>query len=534
MLFFALLCLVAAKPDVKRNNVIFILTDDLDKEMDGMKPLEKTRKLIGSQGVTFENAFVTTPVCCPSRSTILTGRYQHNTRVLNNTIAGNCSSPQWQETMEPLSVGVQAQDLGYKTFYAGKYLNQYGFKAAGGPEHVPKGWDEWLGLIGNSRYFNYSLSRNGKEEKHGDSFEKDYLTDLLSNESVSFINENAKEAKQQPFFMMIATPAPHEPWTYKPEYANLYSNVSAPRNNGQWDVHRKDAHWVVRNAPSPMSNVSVNWADNAFRSRWRALKSVDDLVENIYNTLAANKLLDSTYIIFSSDHGYHTGQFSLPYDKRHMYEFDIRVPLLVRGPEIVPGSKILHPVAAVDFAPSLIDLMNPMRFQEIEKTFDGQSFVPLVNALGNLEKPDIVWRENILIEYHGEGRVSNKGCPDLGPGVSECVPDCVCEDAWNNTYTCVREMTFKNETIFKNLIYCEFVDSENFVEVYDMTQDPKQLKNIRTSMDPQILESLNMKLIQLSQCQGKDCLVDDWRSDPNFSRHFPSWLESENSVFSQL
>ena len=101
-----------------------------------------------------------------------------------------------------------------------------------------------------------------------------------------------------------------------------------------------------------------------------------------------------------------------------MYEFDIRVPLLVRGPEIAPGSKILHPVAAVDFAPSLIDLMNPMRFQEIEKTFDGQSFVPLVNALGNLEKPDIVWRENILIEYHGEGRVSNKGCPDLGPGVS--------------------------------------------------------------------------------------------------------------------
>lgn len=199
MLFFALLCLVAAKPDVKRNNVIFILTDDLDKEMDGMKPLEKTRKLIGSQGVTFENAFVTTPVCCPSRSTILTGRYQHNTRVLNNTIAGNCSSPQWQETMEPLSVGVQAQDLGYKTFYAGKYLNQYGFKAAGGPEHVPKGWDEWLGLIGNSRYFNYSLSRNGKEEKHGDSFEKDYLTDLLSNESVSFINGNAKEASNNRF-----------------------------------------------------------------------------------------------------------------------------------------------------------------------------------------------------------------------------------------------------------------------------------------------------------------------------------------------
>ena len=113
----------------------------------------------------------------------MTGRYQHNTRVLNNTIAGNCSSPQWQETMEPISVGVQdrvvkklfllisncllfcilyikrkAQDLGYKTFYAGKYLNQYGFKPAGGPEHVPKGWNEWLGLIGNSRLVLFCVS----------------------------------------------------------------------------------------------------------------------------------------------------------------------------------------------------------------------------------------------------------------------------------------------------------------------------------------------------------------------------------------
>ena len=77
----------------------------------------------------------------------------------------------------------------------------------------------------------------------------------------------------------------------------------------------------------------------------------------------------------------------------------------------------------------------------------------------------------------------------------ECVPDCVCEDAWNNTYTCVREMLLQNETVTKNLIYCEFVDSENFVEVYDMLKDPKQLTNLRTSMDPQTLESLNMKVL---------------------------------------
>ena len=271
------------------------------------------------------------------------------------------------------------------------------------------------------RYFNYSLSRNGKEEKHGDSFEKDYLTDLLSNDSVTYIEQQSKSSK--PFFMMVSTPAPHEPWTFKPEYANLYKNITAPRDNDQWNVHKEDAHWVVRNAPNPMSNISVNWADNAFRNRWRTLKSVDDLVANVYNALNRTGLLNSTYIIFSSDHGYHTGQFSLPYDKRHMYEFDIRVPLLIRGPGIAPGSIVQHPVAAVDLAPSIMDLMNPMFYQAAADHYDGQSFVPLVSRRPNLTHSDTsthpdIWRENILVEYHGEGHLKTLSCPGLGPGVS--------------------------------------------------------------------------------------------------------------------
>ena len=117
-------------------------------------PLEKTRRLLGDAGATFSNAFASTPICCPSRSTILTGRYQHNTKVLNNTIDGNCSSPAWQQNMEPSNIGAKLQPLGYKTFYAGKYLNMYGLKKAGGVEHVPKGWDSWNALVGNSRLVN--------------------------------------------------------------------------------------------------------------------------------------------------------------------------------------------------------------------------------------------------------------------------------------------------------------------------------------------------------------------------------------------
>ena len=132
-------------------NVVLILTDDLDLLQGGMNPLNKTRNLIGDAGITFENSFVSTPICCPSRSSILTGKYQHNTRVYNNTVVGGCNSDFWRNEMEPQSISTTAQAYGYETYYAGKYLNQYGAKNAGGVEHIPPGWKHWNGLVGNSR-----------------------------------------------------------------------------------------------------------------------------------------------------------------------------------------------------------------------------------------------------------------------------------------------------------------------------------------------------------------------------------------------
>ncbi|CBY20536.1 unnamed protein product [Oikopleura dioica] len=493
-ILLALICSVQCKSP----NIVFILTDDLDVAMGGMTPLEKTRRLLGDAGATFTNVFASTPICCPSRSTILTGRYQHNTKVLNNTIDGNCSSPAWQQNMEPSSIGAKLQPLGYKTFYAGKYLNMYGFKKAGGVEHVPKGWDSWNALVGNSRYYNYSISRNGKEEKHGDNFTLDYLTNLVANDSVNFINAMKPDS---PFFMIVAPPAPHEPWDSDPKYADLYKNLTAPRDNKQWNIHRADAHWVVRNVPNPMSQKSTDWSDNAFRSRWRCLKSVDDLVESIMNALNETDLLDDTYIMFSSDHGYHTGQFSLPYDKRQPYEFDLRIPLLIRGPGVKPNSTIEYTVSTVDFAPTILDLakQNTKKLFVEDGEFDGMSFSPLLNG-----SVDTSWRQNILIEYHGEGLndpATVYGCPGLGPGVSECVPDCVCDDASNNTFACVRRQIFtENLNMTDDLVYCEFQDQENFVEIYDLLQDPAQLKNLRASMDPSKLQDLNLQVIDY--CTG--------------------------------
>uniref|UniRef100_A0A3B3T2M7 Glucosamine (N-acetyl)-6-sulfatase (Sanfilippo disease IIID), b n=1 Tax=Paramormyrops kingsleyae TaxID=1676925 RepID=A0A3B3T2M7_9TELE len=208
---------------------------------------------------------------------------------------------------------------------------QYGKKEAGGVSHVPPGWDQWHALVGNSQYYNYSLSVNGKEEKHGDQYEKDYLTDLIVNRSMQFIDERSP---QRPFFIMLATPAPHSPWLAAPQYQNAFSNLKAPRDGSFNKPGGKDKHWLLRQPTNPMANTSITYLDNAYRKRWQTLLSVDDLVEKLVKKLENVKELNNTYMFFTSDHGYHTGQFSLPIDKRQLYEFDIRVPLMVRGPGI--------------------------------------------------------------------------------------------------------------------------------------------------------------------------------------------------------
>ncbi|XP_054480485.1 N-acetylglucosamine-6-sulfatase [Anoplopoma fimbria] len=482
---------VVLAKSTRRPNIVLILTDDLDIAIGGLTPLPKTKKLIGDAGISFTNAFVASPLCCPSRASILTGKYPHNHHVINNTLEGNCSSKAWQKSEEAHTFPALLRTYsGYQTFFAGKYLNQYGHSEAGGVEHVPPGWNSWVGLEKNSKYYNYTLSVNGKAENHGADYSKDYLTDVLANRSLDFLQY---KSNYQPFFMMVSIPAPHSPWTAAPQYQNSFNTTKAPRDPN-FNVHGKDKHWLIRQAKTPMTNSSVQFLDDAFRKRWRTLLSVDDLVEKVVKSLEARAELDNTYIFFTSDNGYHTGQFSLPLDKRQLYEFDIRVPLMVRGPNIKPNQTSQMLVANVDLGPTMLDIAG----HDVNKTqMDGMSFLPVMEGKMNSSS----WRTDILVEYEGEGStVSDPACPLLGPGVSECFPDCVCEDSYNNTYACVRTVAPS-----ANLQYCEFDDNEVFVEVYNVTADPYQLTNIAKTIDQEVLEKMNHRLMMLQSCSGQSC-----------------------------
>ena len=470
---------------------------------DGMTPMTKTKHVLGDHGMTFNNMFVTTPLCCPSRSSLLTGRYAHNTDVVNNSIAGGCSGPSWQKGLEAKSsLSVLLKKLNYTTFYAGKYLNQYGKGDAGGVEHVPPGWDWWNGLVGNSKYYNYSLSVNGTLEKHGDKYEDDYLTDVIGKKADKFLSSWFRStkapgpSKEAPFFMMLSVPAPHAPFLPAPQYRDSFANVSAQRLPS-FGFYGKDKHWLLKQARSPLSNESLSYINGTFRRRWETLRSVDDLVRNVAVKLSLYGVMGDTYVLFTSDNGYHLGQFSLPNDKRQLYEFDVRVPLIVRGPGVKEKARSDDLVMNIDIAPTIIDLAGG----EIPKDMDGISVKK--SLLGS--KPgsgDEAVRDSFTIEHNGE---TNIGIPDHCPqkklgGVGECKIDCVCEDAANNTYVCIRTLNDQ-----KNDVYCKFLDTDSFEEQYNLKDDPYQLKNIAPLLTDGERNLYSKKLIHGALCAGQIC-----------------------------
>ncbi|XP_014667749.1 PREDICTED: N-acetylglucosamine-6-sulfatase-like isoform X2 [Priapulus caudatus] len=484
-LFFTFVCLiwlchrVSTQNSIdsgKPPNIVFILTDDQDSMLGGV--------------------FATTPICCPSRGSILTGNYAHNTHIVNNSLSGNCSSKAWQSGPEKHSFATYLKEQGYKTFFAGKYLNQYGKSEAGGVEHVPPGWDEWHGLVGNSVYYNYVLSANGKKESHGDNYEKDYLTDVIHKKAVKYLREKVRP-HGNPFFMMLSTPACHQPFTPAPQYAKNFSNLQAPRNGSFDKPGGKGKHWLLRQPPNPMDNTTLALIDDFFRNRWRTLLSVDDMVEDVINVLEKLALLENTYVFFTSDHGYHLGQFSLPFDKRQLYDFDIRVPMMVRGPGIKPASHSDELVLTIDLAPTFVDIAGGGAPSEM----DGMSLTTLLVPSKKVTLPH--WRGEFLVEYDGEYQTGPiPGCPQyIDGGVSECYR-CICDDAKNNTYSCAHYRDQSN-----HYVYCVFDDTENFVEVYDLAADPDQLNNIVATIDKKLLAMLNDRLIQLLICAGPSCKI---------------------------
>ena len=317
-----------------RPNILFILTDD--QRFDSIAQLPKLNA--EPDWLRFTNSFVNEPMCCPSRASIFTGRYSHHTHV--ETLL------QGENLDDRTTIATMLRSVGYRTGFLGKYLNGYPF-ASGHP--VPPGWDNFEAYESFPNYYGYKVNRNGTLVTYGGA-PADYSTDVWTARAETFIR-SADAAK--PFFLEVAYNAPHASSDGTP--------TPAPRDVGacagntfplpvSFNAHDEisEPAWL---ASQPLRNASEMRALR--RETCETLRSVDDGVSALIDLLESIGRLSNTYIVLTSDNGYEFGEHSLA-GKGDLFEESIRVPLIVRGPGIGPGT-VNRLTSNIDLVPTFLD-----------------------------------------------------------------------------------------------------------------------------------------------------------------------------------
>src|SRR5215207_4844390 len=276
-----------AQTAAPKPNIIFILTDDMRKDDLNARYMPQTTTQLVAKGRSFKNAFVSNPLCCPSRATIMRGQYSHNTKVWFNT---NVYNP------HPNASGV------------GRLVRLY---------------EGWLLRLRRKRQRHHKALRHYQQR----------LFHRHAKEKRPGVHRRKCRPRQAAHlrlpYTLCSTPAPRDLQTFDLEKAPRLPSFN------EKDVTDKPP-WIKskrRLTPTDIANI-----DRRHEDRIESLQAVDDLVAAVVGKLGAQGVLSNTYIVFTSDNGWHHGEHRIQRGKGRPYEEDIRVPLLVRGPGVATGS----------------------------------------------------------------------------------------------------------------------------------------------------------------------------------------------------
>lgn len=443
---------------------MFVLTDDLSWNLVRFMPHVLAMQ---REGETFTRYYVTDSLCCPSRASIFTGMYPHDTKVFSNTPpdGGFWRFRRRGEQHDTFAIALQRQ--GYATAMMGKYLNGYHPTARRGGlrAYMPPGWSEW-DVVGNGyAELGYHMNSDGRVRLYGYR-PQDYLTEVLSEKALGFIDRSA--ARRQPFMLEVGTFAPHRPYVPAPRDAHDFPGLTAPRNPAFDARNTHRPAWLrYFGALTPSEIQAIN---HDFRLRAQSVQAIDRMVGRIEARLKALRIGRETYIVFSSDNGLHMGEHRMMPGKLTAFESDIHVPLIVLGPHVPHGRRVSAMAENIDLCPTFERLGRA----PVPSTVDGHSLLGLLRGL-----PVRHWRRYILVEHH-------KPPTALGD------PDRPIHDSGNPpTYNALRS---------QHGLYVRYQDGEQ--EYFDLRNDPWEIHNIVSQLPRRRIEQLRRRLHRLKHCHG--------------------------------
>jgi N-acetylglucosamine-6-sulfatase len=486
-----------------------------------VEAMPNTRELIAERGVTFNRYYTPYSLCAPSRTSLLTGRYAHNNNVRGNVQPEGGFSGFVSRAAYTHNLPVWLQEAGYRTIHIGKFLNGYGEP----PDNftaVPPGWSAWHTVLNSDSdhyFYGYELNNNGVVEgPYGNSGswetreygEKDdpgcpfaplngkpcfYETDVLSRIATE---EIAGTPPEQPFYLQLDYTAPHGDFRRPagPEPAprddESFAGVPLPDSRAQGfnEGNVNDKPRFIREAPY-LTPTEIHTYRIYYQKVLESLRSVDDGVKQIVDTLGALHRLRNTYIIFTSDNGFFFGQHRLVGGKFLAYEPSTHLPFLMRGPGIKPGSETGELASTIDIAPTILELAHA----KADKSIDGRSLYPYAHNTSLRTRRPLLFESfvqtNDVEEDGGAIPTPTPAAPaeasKQGASASIVAPP--------KNYYGIRLGPYK---------YIEWPDGEK--ELYDLNKDPYELNNrVRDPDYFPIRAFLHKELLRLEECVGYQC-----------------------------